>query len=264
VKRVHSLGGSRNGSRVYLGSRESECFVRFYDKQFDDGIDCDRWETEFKRFKSTWIAKNLILSDRPLDFLHQCATDAVQLRHSDATAFLKNYKFARGVSVPGLHLKLDIERSIRFINRHAPTLAMLYEFFGDEQFEEFLKTTLDTGKLKLKSRHRNMIAVAKFFTVFVLLATFSLPVLADAPLICPASSGLVTLQSQMVEKFPIDIVLPSASEQAFFNEVGDGCFSINSGMAFDRICLPGMIVNALRPFVTAYSMYMLYTQSCSK
>ena len=90
---------------------------------------------------------------------------------------------------------------------------------------------------------------AKFFTAFVLFATFSLPVLADAPLICPASSGYVTLQSQMVEKFPIDFVLPSASEQAFFNEVGDGCFAINSGMAFDRICLPGMIVNALRPFV---------------
>jgi hypothetical protein len=51
------------------------------------------------------------------------------------------------------------------------------------------------------------------------------------------------------QKFPIDIVNPTPSEQAYFNNIGDGCFQINSGLNFDRICLPGMIVNALRPFV---------------
>lgn len=249
VKRVCSSGGFRDGSTVYLGSRESECFVRFYDRQNDDGTDCDRWETEFKRFKSTWVAQNLILSDRPVEFLHQCAVESVQLRHSSATAFFKNYKFASGISVSGAKPRLDIERSVRFIERHGPTLAMLCEFFGPEKFNEFLAATLDSGKLKMKSRHRNTIAAAKFFAAFVLLVGFGLPAFADSPLVCPVSSAPATLQSQMVEKFPIDIVLPSASEQAFFNQVGDGCFMINSGMNFDRICLPGMIVNALRPFV---------------
>jgi hypothetical protein len=65
-------------------------------------------------------------------------------------------------------------------------------------------------------------------------------------LTCPAP---VPLSFELQQKFPIDIVHPTPAEQGYFDAIGDGCFEINSGLEFDRICLPGMIVNALRPFV---------------
>jgi hypothetical protein len=68
-------------------------------------------------------------------------------------------------------------------------------------------------------------------------------------LTCSATPAPVSLGSQMVQKFPIDIAMPNAAEQAYLNNIGDGCFQINSGLNFDKICLPGMIVNAFRPFV---------------
>jgi hypothetical protein len=253
VKRIHSSGGCRPGSTVYLGSRESESFVRFYEKyDSETDTDFDRWEVEFKRFKATWIAENLISSDRPLEFLHQCAVESVSLRYSSETAFFKKYKYAPGISVRSPRPSLDIERSIEFIERHGPTLAMIREYLGPDNFAEFIKNTLRTGKLKMKSRHFNTIAAAKFFTVFaaVFFGAIGLPsALAGSPGLCPANSGPPTLQSQMVQKFPIDIILPNQSEQAYLNQIGDGCFSINSGMDFDRVCLPGMIVRALQPLV---------------
>jgi hypothetical protein len=43
-----SIGGAL-GITVYLGSRQSEKFVRFYDAEQRRGTPCDRWEVELKR-----------------------------------------------------------------------------------------------------------------------------------------------------------------------------------------------------------------------
>lgn len=101
----------------------------------------------------------------------------------------------------------------------------------------------------MKPRHRNMIENAKFLgftTLGIWLIFLQTSGAIAGNLSCPAP---VPLSFQMSQKFPIDIVQPTASEQAYFNNIGDGCFQINSGLEFQKICLPGMIVNALKPFV---------------
>ncbi len=129
---------------------------------------------------------------------------------------------------------------------------MIHEFMGAEQFDKFIETNLQVGKRKMGARHRAILSNAKFlgFSLGVGLASFLL-IFGQAPVIaggltCPAP---VPLGFELKQKFPIDIVNPTPSEQAYLNNIGDGCFQINSGLNFDKICLPGMIVNALRPFI---------------
>jgi hypothetical protein len=145
---------------------------------------------------------------------------------------------------------LDIHRSIAFVERHSATFAMIREYMGISEFDHFMSNLLVTGKNKMKSRHYITLQNAKLLSstaaLFIFFfASFSSTVLASN-LACPAP---VPFSFQVSQKFPIDIVNPTASEQAYFDNIGDGCFEINSGLEFDRICLPGMIVNALRPFV---------------
>jgi hypothetical protein len=100
----------------------------------------------------------------------------------------------------------------------------------------------------MKGRHRLILANARFMGAAVslfLLFFCQLPAVAGG-LTC---SARVPLSFGIKQKFPIDIVTPTPSEQAYLDNVGDGCFQVNSGLDFDKICRPGMIVNALRPFV---------------
>lgn len=250
VRRVMSRGGSRPGTTVYLGSRESDRFVRIYDKNID-GVDCDRLEVEFKRSRADWIMRQIIAApaaELP-SLLNGVVCGSIAFRRSRSDIdFFENYSYGP-VSVPPVQLHLDIERSIAFVRDHSATYAMLEEFMGCEKYEQFMRSVLAAGKLRMKPRHRSIIANAKFLGVTVLGVFLILVQTSGAiaqGLVCPAPQ---TLSSQMVQKFPIDIALPNASEQAYLNAVGDGCFQINSGLSFDKICLPGMIVNALRPFV---------------
>jgi hypothetical protein len=173
------------------------------------------------------------------------------IRNHKNIAFFKKYQYGP-VNVPAPTLHLDIEKSIKFFEKHAPTLAMIHEFMGDQKFDKFIETNLAAGKRKMNSRHRAILSNAKFlgFGFGVGLASFLL-LLGQTPAIasglsCPAP---VPLTFELKQKFPVDIVNPTPSEQAYFDNIADGCFQINSGLNFDKICLPGMIVNALRPFV---------------
>lgn len=58
VRRISNFGFQRNGQTVYLGSRESERFVRIYDKTIGD-IDYDRLEVEFKRSQALYIMQHM-------------------------------------------------------------------------------------------------------------------------------------------------------------------------------------------------------------
>jgi len=255
VRRVMSRGGSRPGTTVYLGSRESDRFVRIYDKNIN-GVDYDRLEVEFKRTRADWIMRQIAAApavELP-GLLNGVVCGAVAFRTSRTDIdFFKNYNYGP-VSVPALQLHLDIERSIAFVQNHSATYAMLQEFMGEEKYQNFMRSVLAAGKLRMKSRHRRLIENARFLGAtaagifFILLQTSGA---IASGITCPAQppSSQVTLGSQLVQKFPIDIAMPNAQEQAYLDNIGDGCFQINSGLNFDRICLPGMIVNALKPFV---------------
>jgi hypothetical protein len=253
IRRISNVG-SDDGNTIYIGSRESTRCLRIYCKRFSNGDEFDRLEGEFKGERASWIMQQLAqisVKEYP-KFLNGvvCGQFSFTREHKNIV-FFRKYKYGP-VNVPCPTLHLDIEKSIKFFEKHAPTLAMIYEFMGAEQFDKFMESNLQIGKRKMGSRHRAILSNAKAlgFTFGVGVATFLL-IFAQAPAIasglsCPAP---VPLSFELQQKFPIDIVNPTPSEQAYLNNIGDGCFQINSGLNFDRICLPGMIVNALRPFI---------------
>jgi hypothetical protein len=253
VRRISNVG-SDDGNTVYIGSRESSRCLRIYCKAFPDGGEFDRLEAEFKRERALWIMKELAqipVKEYPR-FLNGvvCGQVTFTSNHSSVLFFTK-YKYG-SINVPNPSLHLDIEKSIKFFEKHAPTLAMIYEFMGSEQFDKFIQNNLQVGKRKMGVRHKAILSNARAlgFTFTVGAASFILfavqaPAIAGG-LSCPAP---VPLGFELKQKFPVDIVNPTPSEQAYLDNVGDGCFQINSGLNFDKICLPGMIVNALRPFI---------------
>lgn len=127
IKRISKSGSNRDGNTVYLGSRESEIFVRIYDKVID-GVDYDRLEIEFKRGRAEWIMKQMVESD--FSELPKVLNDAVcgqiNLKSHKSTEFFKSYKYG-GITIAASKLHLDIERSIAFIERNCATLAMIEE-----------------------------------------------------------------------------------------------------------------------------------------
>jgi len=257
IRRISNVG-SDDGNTVYIGSRESTRCLRIYCKLIGDD-EFDRLEAEFKGERASWIMQQLaqISINEYAKFLNGvvCGQFSFTRNHKNI-AFFKKYKYGP-VNVPAPTLHLDIEKSIKFFEKHAPTLAMIHEFMGAQEFDKFIETNLAAGQRKMNSRHRAILSNAKFlgFGFGVGLASFLL-VFGQSPAIasgitCPAQPppSQVSFGSQMVQKFPIDIAIPNATEQAYLDNIGDGCFQINSGLNFDRICLPGMIVNALKPFV---------------
>jgi hypothetical protein len=253
VRRISNIG-SDDGNTVYIGSRESSRCLRIYRKLFPSGGDYDRLEAEFKRERALSIMKELAqipVKEFPR-FLNGVVCGQVSFtRNHPNILFFTKYKYG-SINVPNPTLHLDIEKSIKFFEKHAPTLAMIHQFMGPLEFDKFIQSNLAAGKRKMNSRHRTILSNAKFlgFGFGVGLVTFLL-FLAQSPVIagglsCPAP---VPLSFELKQKFPLDIVNPTPSEQAYFDNIGDGCFQINSGMKFDKICLPGMIVNALKPFV---------------
>jgi Putative phage replication protein RstA len=253
VRRISNVG-SDDGNTVYIGSRESSRCLRIYCKVLPDGREFDRLEAEFKRERALWIMKELAqisVKEYP-KFLNGVVCGQVSfITNHPSILFFNKYKYG-SINVPNPSLHLDIEKSIKFFEKHAPTLAMIYEFMGAEQFDKFIQNNLQVGRRKMGVRHRAILSNAKAlgFTFGVGLASIVL-ICAQTPAIaggltCPAP---VPLGFELKQKFPVDIVNPTPSEQAYLDNIGDGCFQINSGLNFDKICLPGMIVNALRPFI---------------
>ena len=247
VKRISNTGQSLDKMTVYLGSRESTSFVRMYAKH----IDFDRLEVEFKRERAAFVMHKLasIPANDFGQYLDSIASNEIRFKtYRNDIEFYRRYR--RGlVTVPAPRLHLDIEKSIAFIERHAATLAMLNEFMGDEKYDEFMDKNLEVGKLKMAYRHWAILSNAKAlgvgFALFFLVFGLNGPAIASG-LTCPAP---MPLSFQAAQKFPLDIINPTPTEQAYLNNVGNGCFQINAGLEFQSICLPGMIVNALRPFI---------------
>lgn len=251
IKRISDIANNYNESMVYLGSRESEKFVRIYPKKID-GENFDRLEVEFKRGMAQWVMEGLTEQNSLpaiAKFLNGVAIKQVEFSVFDSrTNFFKAYQLG-AIYVPPTKQHLDIERSIAFIERHSATFAMIREYMGVPEFDKFMSNLLITGKNRMKFRHYSILNNAKLLgstAALFLLFFMSQPSAIAGSLTCPAP---VPLSFQFTQKFPVDIISPTASEQAYFDQIGDGCFQVNSGLEFQRICLPGMIVNALTPFI---------------
>lgn len=152
VQRIVRSDSTGTRSTVYLGSRSSEQMVRFYCKEVD-GILCDRWEVEFKRSKATQVVDKF-LTDGP-----RCLFDylfgSVQLMGED---WFDQYRLCEGIRLSSQTSITSIQRSLNFLWSIAPSLGMLNECFGDEYFSDLVQRVVDSGKLKLRTRHINAIA----------------------------------------------------------------------------------------------------------
>ncbi|MEG4812475.1 replication initiation factor domain-containing protein [Microcoleus sp. F8-D3] len=161
ARRIMNVG-SRHGTTVYLGSRESDRFVRIYDKNID-GIESDRIELELKRFRAQTVMRQI--ADLDLKEISTYLDNVVcgQINfvrsHPDIDFFRFYKRGAVMLAAPVLHC--DIERSIAFIQRHSPTFAMLHQFMGEERFQEFMANNLRSGKLQMKPRHHRLIQNAQ-------------------------------------------------------------------------------------------------------
>ena len=113
MRRIFSCGNNRPGTTVYLGSRESERFVRIYNKHID-GVNYERLEIEFKGSRAEWIMKELAacpISDLP-QFLNGVVCGQIKFaRKHEETEFFFKYNLG-SITVPAPSLYLDVERSI--------------------------------------------------------------------------------------------------------------------------------------------------------
>ena len=139
IRRISNVG-SDDGNTIYIGSRESTRCLRISCKRFSNGEEFDRLEGEFKGQRASWIMQQLAqisLKEYP-KFLNGVVCGQFSFtRNHKSIAFLKKYKYGPvNVPVPTLHL--DIEKSIKFFEKHAPTLAIIHEFMDPEQFDKFI------------------------------------------------------------------------------------------------------------------------------
>lgn len=242
-KRISSINNN-SGSTVYIGSRSSDLFVRLYGKG-----DLDRWEVEIKGYKAQVVMDKLVkfntLPDA-LEYLHSLVIGSISINCRWIYDYTSNFK---PIVIKVAPIELDIERSNRFFKRHAPTLASIHSYLGEEKFRVWLERILYSGRNRMKRRHLRMVYVAQYLgVVLTFLAAFvPVDVLAIAP-VCPANSSNL-VPASLAQKFPVDIVMPNEQEQSSFQALGDGCFQINAGGGWEPICTPGMIIRVIQPFI---------------
>ncbi|MDB9510466.1 replication initiation factor domain-containing protein [Kamptonema animale CS-326] len=243
---INNNSGSTSGSTVYIGSRSSDSFVRLYGKG-----DFDRWEVEIKRGKSQIVMDDLVkfnTNDRAklLEYLHSLVIGSISIDCQWIRDYTSNFK---PVVIKLAPIELDIERSNRFFKRHAPTLASIHSYLGEEKFGIWLERILYSGRNRMKRRHLRMVYVAQYLGVVLTFLAAFLPVdvLAIAP-VCPANSSNL-VPASLAQKFPVDIVMPNDEEKTHFQALGDGCFQINAGVGWEPICTPGMIIRVIQPFI---------------
>jgi len=162
VRRISNVG-SDDGNTVYIGSRESSRCLRIYCKVLADGSEFDRLEAEFKRERALWIMKELAqipVKEYPKYLNGVVCGQVTFTRNHPSVLFFSKYKYG-SINVPNPTLHLDIEKSIKFFEKHAPTLAMIYEFMGSEQFDKFIQNNLQVGKRKMGVRHKAILSNAR-------------------------------------------------------------------------------------------------------
>jgi hypothetical protein len=170
---IQNLG--RGGWTVYLGTRQSEQFHRYYNKSAESKgeIDSYRLEAEFKGQKSDFLFRCIIGCSTILD-----ATSALQEMIFGNLIFyshkVKNLSrcivadwwqsFVDAVSVARIipHIPVrptSISRKIAWIEHQvSKSLAMIASAIGSEQFSEFVRTTVASGTDRMVNYDRLIIA----------------------------------------------------------------------------------------------------------
>ena len=181
------------GWTIYLGSRQSDRFVRYYNAKPLHGIDAFRYEVEFKNDLANTVAHHLV---------HSVAKDNAKYSSSMISKIKVDTVLAKNISslivggldfidkssgdrycrreflpfwadfvsrMGGERLKLSppkikptMERAIAWLERSvAGTLAMVSEYVGAANVMSYIRSLSAAGRERMGPRHTSMLKAAK-------------------------------------------------------------------------------------------------------
>lgn len=176
-RRGQNLPSAQRGWTITFGSRQSDKFVRYYNKSVESKgeLDCYRWEVEFKgeRASDFWIVFYNLDFDETMAFvLANYVTGAISFVDRSVPGRLSRQpvlswwaefteKAGAGVRTRSRVQRASLERKIRWIHRSVETsLALLQDALGKGQFEAFLRSALTNGRKRYTREHENLLKVA--------------------------------------------------------------------------------------------------------
>jgi DNA relaxase NicK len=186
AKKCSSAGSKERGEKfnttVYIGSRESEKYLRFYNAEIRHGLPCDRWEAEFKRRHAFQAFRELCQFSLGLEseafeglasvYLASLVTGTVDFvdvenaKDGERYDRLKRLPFWQSIidDVGGFlrlsppRIKPTLERSLKWFKRQvACFLSMVRKSYGHQYFYRWLDVTLKDGEKRFGSYHKSVI-----------------------------------------------------------------------------------------------------------
>jgi len=180
------------GWTIYLGSRTSDKYVRYYNAKKKHGIDAFRYEVEYKhelanvianaiantiakdnaKYNSSMIAKNKVnetLSSMICEFIIGNTafidrTSADRLSRSAPLPFWHDFVTrmgGKGTKLSPPTIKPTMERAIAWLERSvAGTLAMVAQYVGSDKIA-YIRSLAAAGRERMGVRHTSMLNAAK-------------------------------------------------------------------------------------------------------
>jgi hypothetical protein len=169
---------------IYLGSRESEKFIRFYDAERKHGTPCDRWEVELKRRHAEEAFNHFTgLSFEPGDeedfeqivsqFLAGLVIGAVDfVKKEEGVRYSRRKRLGwwaslcdevgAGIRLSPARPKPSLERSLKWFTRQvAVVVAALKDGWGTARFNAWLSGEILDGKQRYSAYHEAVIRMLK-------------------------------------------------------------------------------------------------------
>ena len=182
------FGKAKTGEKwvptLYLGSRESEKFVRFYDAERKHGTPCDRWEVELKRRNAQEAFRHFVspIFDPDNDdsfeqvtaqFLGGLVTGAIDfVKREEGVRYSRCQRLdwwaslcdevGAGIRLSPARVKPTLERSLQWHQRQVSVLvAALLDGWGRTRFNAWLADEIANGRKRYSAYHEAIIRLLK-------------------------------------------------------------------------------------------------------
>lgn len=169
---------------IYLGSRESEKFVRFYDAEKKHGIPCDRWEAELKRRHAQEAFNHFVSLPFDPDNLEEFeqvvsqflgglvlgAVDFVKAQEGERYSRRQRLNWwqslvdevGTGIRLSPARPKPSLERSLQWFKRQVSVVvAALKDGWGATYFNAWLAGEMDAARGRYSVFHEAIIRQLK-------------------------------------------------------------------------------------------------------
>jgi hypothetical protein len=183
------FGKAKTGEKfvptMYLGSRESEKFVRFYDAEKKHGIKCDRWEVELKRRHAEEAFKHFIspvfepgaddtFEAITAEFLGGLVVGAIDFVRNDGDGerYSRRERLSwwaslcdevgAAIRLSPARVKPTLERSLQWYDRQVSVfVAALLDGWGRTRFNAWLSDEIANGRKRYSAYHESIIRLLK-------------------------------------------------------------------------------------------------------